>query len=86
MKTLVELSQENCIPSGESFQSIGPLGRCFLKVKMSVCLSVCVFFCLFTFEVPCNGLFDPTSRSRMSNIFRDLESLGKSNGKKWSNV
>ena len=44
-----------------------------------------VFF-LFTFEVPFNGLFAPTSRSRMSNIFRDSESLGKSNGKKWSQV
>ena len=32
---------------------------------------------LFTFEVPFNGLFAPTSRSRMSNIFRDSESLGK---------
>ena len=43
---------------------------------------VCLFVCLFTFEVPFNGLFAPTSRSRMSNIFRDSESLGKSNGKK----
>ena len=45
-----------------------------------------VFFSLtfFTFEVPFNGLFAPTSWSRMSNIFSDLESLGKSNGKKWS--
>ena len=32
------------------------------------------------------GLFAPTSWSRMSNIFRDSESLGKSNGKKWSNI
>ena len=37
-------------------------------------------------EVPFNGLFAPTSRSRMSNIFRDSESLGKSNGKKLSNI
>ena len=46
------------------------------------------FFSLtfFTFEVPFNGLFAPTSRSWMSNIFRDLESLGKSNGKKWTHV
>ena len=28
-------------------------------------------------EVPFKGLFAPTSRSRMSNIFRDSESLGK---------
>ena len=33
-----------------------------------------------------NGLFALTSRSRMSNIFRDSESLGKSNGKKWSQI
>ena len=48
-------------------------------VRPSVCVSVCSLF-----EVPFNGLFAPTSRSRMSNIFRDSESLGKSNGKKWS--
>ena len=52
----------------------------------STCPSVLVFVCLFTFEVPFNGLFAPTSRSRMSNIFRDSESLGKSSGKKWSNI
>ena len=48
----------------------------FYKSKCpSVCLSVCTSVCLFTFEVPFNGLFAPTSRSRMSNIFRDSESL-----------
>ena len=52
----------------------------------SICPYVCVCVCLFTFEVPFNGLFAPTSQSRMSNIFRDSESLGKSNGKKWSNI
>ena len=41
---------------------------------------------LFTFEVPFNGLFAPTSRTRMSNIFTDSESLEKSNGKKWSQI
>ena len=48
-----------------------------------------IFFLLshfFTFEVPFNGLFAPTSQSRMSNIFRDSESLGKSSGKKWSQI
>jgi hypothetical protein len=44
------------------------------------------FFYFFTFEVPFNGLFAPTSQSRMSNIFRDSESLRKSHGKKWSNI
>ena len=32
------------------------------------------------------SLFAPTSRSWMSNIFRDSESLGKSNGKNWSHI
>ena len=59
----------------------------FYKSKCpSVCVSVCPSVCLFTFEVPFKRLFAPPSRSRMSNIFRDLESLGKSNGKKWSNI
>ena len=52
----------------------------FYKLK---CLSVCVSVRLFTLEVPFKRLFVPTSQSRMSNIFRDLESLGKSNGNKW---
>ena len=43
----------------------------------SKCPSVRLSVRLFTFEVQFNGLFAPTSRSRMSNIFRDSESLGK---------
>ena len=50
------------------------------------CLSVCVFVCVFTFEVPFQRLFAPTSLSQMSKIVRDSESLGKSNGKKWSPI
>ena len=42
-----------------------------------------VFFGFWSFLTV---LFAPTSRSRMSNIFRDSESLGKSNGKKWSQI
>ena len=56
-----------------------------LSISQNVRLSVCVSVCQFTFEVPFNGLFAPTSRSRMSNNFRDSESLGKSNRMKWSN-
>ena len=57
----------------------------FYKSKCPyVCLFVCV--CVLIFEVPLNGLFTPTYRSWMSNIFRDSESLGKSNGKKWSHI
>ena len=80
------------------FELISPVAwhqyRCLFKASAlwadafykSKCLSVCVFVCLFTFEVLFNGLFAPTSQSRMSNIFRDSESLGKSNGKKSSNI
>ena len=45
-----------------------------------------LFFDLLRFLVFFNGLFAPTSQSRMSNIFRDSESLGNSNGKKWSQI
>ena len=59
----------------------GPMLSISQFVHMCVCLCICSLF-----EVPFNGLFVPTSRSWMSNIFRDLESLGKSNGKKWSKI
>ena len=57
-----------------------------LFVSQSVRLSVCLSVCLFTFEVPFQRLFYPTSQSLMSNIFRASESLGKSNWKKWSHI
>ena len=44
------------------------------------------FFGLLRFLVFFNGLCAPTSRSWMSNIFRDSVSLGKSNGKEWSQI
>ena len=56
------------------------------SVCLSVCPSVCLSVCVFTFELSFKRLFAPTSWSRMSNIFRDSESLGKSNGKKWSHI
>ena len=57
------------------------LGRFFHRVAMSVY----VFICLSPFHVlHFEAYFAPTSRSRMTNIFRDSESLGKSAGKKWS--
>ena len=56
------------------------------SISQNVRLSVCLSVCLFTFEVPFKHLFAPTSQSRMSNIFRDSEFLGKSNGKKWSQM
>ena len=57
-----------------------------LSISWNVRLSVCLSVCLFTFEVQFKRLFAPTSGSQMSNIFRDSESLGKSNGKKWSQI
>ena len=57
-----------------------------LSISRNVRPSVCICVCVFTFEVPFKRLFAPTSRSRMSNIFRDSESLRKSNGKKWSQI
>ena len=54
----------------------------FYKSKCP-CVSPCVR--LFTFEVPFKRLFAPTSQSRMSKI-SDSESLGKNNGKKWSQI
>ena len=59
----------------------GPMLSISRFVRPCVCLCVCSLF-----EVPFKRLFAPTSQSRMSNIFRDSESLGKSNGKKWSQI
>ena len=64
----------------------GPMLSISRNVRPCVRLSVCLFVRLFTFEVPFKRLFAPTSRSRMSKIFRESESLGKSNGKKWSQI
>ena len=63
-------------------QPSGPM----LSISRNVRLSIRLCVCVFTFNVPFNGLFAPSSWSRMSNIFRDSESLGKSNKKKWSNI
>ena len=65
------------------FKASALWANAFCKSK---CPSVCPCVGLFTFEVPFKRLFALTSRSRMSNIFRDSESLEKSNGKKWSQI
>ena len=64
----------------------GPMLSISRFVRLSVCLSVCPSVCVFTFEVPFKRLFAPTSQSRMSNIFRDSESVGKGSGKKLSQI
>ena len=57
------------------------------KVHLSICVSVCLSVYLSVhFEVPFKLLFALTSPSWMSKIVRDSESLGKSNGKKWSQI
>ena len=58
-----------------TFQSIGPQRQ---RVRPSVLV--------FTFEVPFKRLFASTFQSRMSNIVRVSESLGKMNGKKGSQI
>ena len=50
-------------------------------VRLSVCLCVCS---LLRYRL--TVFLPPTSRSRMSYIFKDSESLGKNNGKKWSQI
>ena len=55
----------------------------FYKLK---CPCICLSVCLFTFEVKFKRLFAPTSPSWMLKKFRDSESLGNSNGKKWSHI
>ena len=78
-----EVSFDMIPPRFSKHRSSGPI----LSIsRMSVCPSVRLFVRLFTFKVLFKYLFAPTSRSRMSNIFRDSESLGKSNGLKWSRI
>ena len=84
-KCLIELSHTRYSSKMCGFSKHRPSGP-MISISRNVRLSVCVCVCPFTFEVPVNGLFAPTSQSRMSNIFRDSEFLGKSNGKKWSNI
>ena len=75
-------------PASQTFHFVRPPDQAeswYSYMRVCVCLSVCLCVCSLR-EVPFNGLFAPTSWSRMSNIFRDSESLGKSNGKKWSQI
>ena len=64
--------------SDEVFSSNRPTGPIRSSSRI-VCLCVCLLspFHVLDFE----AYFAPTSRSRMSKVFRDSESLGKSAGK-----
>ena len=69
------------------FQASALLADAFYKwICPHVCVFVCLSVCVFTFEVPFKYLFASTSQTRMSKFFRDLESSGKNNGKKWSYI
>ena len=68
---------KQCLCPFSKHRPSGPM----LSISRNVRLSVCSLF-----EVPFKHLFAPTSRSWLSKFFRDLESLGKSNGKKWSQI
>ena len=57
-----------------------------LSISQFVQRFVCLCVCVFTFKVPIKRLFAPTSRSQMSKILRDLESLGKSGERKWFHI
>ena len=53
---------------------------------LKICCGEKSFLNLITFEVPFKRLFVPTSQSRTSKLFRDLESCGESIEKKWSQI
>ena len=72
-------------PLFNQFSKHRPSGP-MLSISRNVHMFICLFVCVFTFEVPFKRLFTPTSWNLMSNIFRYSESLGKSNGKKWSQI
>ena len=46
----------------------------------------CPYVCTSHFLTPLNDLFAPTSWSPISKLFKFSESLGKSNGEKWSQL
>ena len=71
--------------TSRKYRPRGPMLSISRFVRPCVCLCVCLSVCSLL-EVPFNCFFAPTSRSRMANIFRDSESLGKSAGKKWSHI
>ena len=78
----------------------GPIRSSSRYVRMSVCVVSVPFPCDFFRglslalrshdQIPASHWSTPspppTSRSRISKIFRDSEYLGKSNGKKWSQI
>ena len=66
----------------QNFFKESALGRFSHRVAMSGCRFICLFVPFHVLDL--EAYFAPTSQSRMSKMFRDSESLGKSAGKKWS--
>ena len=64
------------------FKESGTILSIGCNVRMFACLCVCPLNFLTLF----NGLFVPNSQSPMYQLFRYYEFLGKSNGKKWSQI
>ena len=80
----------NCEPTGlpnQIFKASALWADAFYKSKCpSVCPSVCPCVCPSVCSLLTYPLTVFLPRSRMSNIVRDSESLGKSNEKKWSYI
>ena len=66
----IRIGREIQFLSYAGFSKHRPSGP-MLSISWNVRLSVCPSVRLFTFKVPYKRLFAPTSRSTMSNIFRD---------------
>ena len=71
------------------FEAVALWANAFYKSKcLSVCLFVSLFVCLFvcSLEVLFKRIFAPTSQSPISKHFRDSESFGKNNERKWFHI
>ena len=87
IKTSLNISPWMRMGFPEVFKELTLWANSFYKSESPyVCLCVCVFVCPSHFLTPFNGIFAPTSRIPMSKLFRFLGSLGKNNGKKWSQI
>ena len=78
-KTAMFSFQINCYVHIFMNRPSGPILSISRNVRISVCPS-------HFFLTPFNSLLAPPPQSQMSKLFRYFESLGKSNGKKWSQI
>ena len=85
-QNLIETIQKITVSCGALRKEFIHTYKIFNKIFKASALWDHLSVCLFTFEVPFKRLFAPTSRNQISKIFRDSESLGKTNGKKWSQI